>query len=164
MTGVKNENYIPIPDASNMIDLRYYNVLFKQEYKRPSSHIQFLHVLEETIEYPYANAESLEKLDNKLMALKRQCINLSVSQMINCLCFICILFNILFLIRAYVFQPFFSLSITKKFQIPRFNHLMEWISNIFFLSSCIFIEFIYHHQSQCKNAIKENSLIPQPRR
>lgn|SRR6478735_94473 len=102
MAGVKDENYIPIPDASNMIDLRYYNVLFKQEYKRPSSHIRFLHVLEETIEYPYANAESLEKLDNKLMALKRQCINLSVSQMINYLCFICILFNILLLIRAYV--------------------------------------------------------------
>ncbi|EIE84985.1 hypothetical protein RO3G_09695 [Rhizopus delemar RA 99-880] len=67
MTGVKNENYIPIPDASNMIDLRYYNVLFKQEYKRSSSHIRFIRTLEETIEYPYMNAESLEKLDNKLL-------------------------------------------------------------------------------------------------
>ena len=67
-TGAKVESYIPIPDASNRIDTKDYESLYKKKYKEPSTLIRFSSTVEDTIGCPYFMDEVDESFLNKFNA------------------------------------------------------------------------------------------------
>ncbi|CEP11311.1 hypothetical protein [Parasitella parasitica] len=148
-TGASVEKYIPTPDASRLIPDNEYQLLYKKNYKEPSTLIRFSSTVEDSIGCPYYMDEKDEEY---LEAYNKE----HPSEVLSEDLFEQIMWDI----ESIASQHWPHLDFDPS-HIPDFRTFSENISEYSKLKTFANTEIIYQHWRQRREARQGKSITPQ---